>query len=131
DPRRAYPRAERVPESEASLDFWFHNLRKRSVVTDLETAEGQALISRLAAGADMLLESETPGVMAGRGLDYATLAKGNPALIYTSITPFGQEGPYAQFVASDITLMALGGQMWLCGYPDAPPARLAGQQAYM
>ncbi|MQA00775.1 MAG: hypothetical protein GEU80_15875 [Dehalococcoidia bacterium] len=130
-PRRAHPLADGLPEADASLDFWFHNLRKRSVVADLDTDDGRALVARLAAGADILLESETPGVMAARGLDYATLAKANPALIYASITPFGQTGPYARFAASDITLMAVGGQMWLCGYPDAPPARLAGQQAYM
>lgn len=130
EPRHAAPLLEGAADDEASLEFWFHNLGKRSVVADLATEDGQALVRRLAAGADVLIESSTPGLMAARGLDYASLAETNPALIYASVTPFGQQGPYAHFAASDLTLMALGGQMWLCGYPDAPPARLHGNQAY-
>ncbi len=131
DARRAHPLAGGEPDGESSLDFWFHNLRKRSAVLDLETAEGQAALTKLARGADVLIESSTPGVMAARGLDYEALATVNPALIYTSVTPFGQEGPYSRWAATDIALMALGGQMWLCGFADAPPARLAGSQAFV
>ncbi|MDP6607101.1 MAG: CoA transferase [Dehalococcoidia bacterium] len=131
DGRRVHPLAGGEPDGESSLDFWFHSLRQRSVVLDLDTAEGQAALTKLARGADVLIESATPGVMAARGLDYAALSAANPALIYTSVTPFGQEGPYSRWAATDITLMGLGGQMWLCGYADAPPARLAGSQAFI
>ena len=131
EPRRAHPLAEGLPESDASLEFWFHNMNKRSAVLDLDSDGGQAALARLAAGADVLLESTTPGTMAARGLDYETLSPSNPGLIYASLTGFGQEGPYARWAWSDIVLMALGGQMWLGGYPDAPPTRLYGDQAYM
>ncbi len=129
--RRAHPLAAGEPAGESSLDFWFNNLRKRSVVLDLDSPEGQTKLAELARGADVLLEAETPGVMAARGLDYETLSAANPALIYCSITAFGQQGPYARHAWADITLMALGGQMWLCGYADGPPVLLAGGQALM
>ena len=129
--RVAAPFAAGRPKEEASLEFWFHNLNKRSVALDLDTAEGQDALRALARGSDVLLESSTPGAMHRRGLDYAALSALNPGLIYTSMTGFGQDGPYARWAWSDIALMALGGQMWLCGYPGAPPARLAGNQSYM
>ena len=131
EPRRVHPLAEGLPENDASLEFWFHNLNKRSVVLDLDSDEGRVGLARLAAGADVLLESTTPGTMAARGLDYGTLSAANSGLIYASLTGFGQEGPYAHWAWSDIVLMALGGQMWLGGYPDAPPNRLYGNQAYL
>ncbi len=129
--RQVHPLAAGEPEGENSLDYWFNNLRKRSVVLDLETAEGQRQLAELAQGADVLLEAETPGVMASRGLDYATLSAANPSLICTSITAFGQEGPHASRAWADITLMGAGGQMWLCGYADGPPVRLTGSQSLM
>ena len=131
DARAALPLADGLPEGEASLEFWFHNLNKRSIVLDLDSAEGQRSLRDLASGADVLLESTTPGTMTARGLDYGSLSALNPALIYTSMTGFGQDGPYARWAWSDMSLMALGGQMWLCGYADGPPVLLAGGQALM
>jgi crotonobetainyl-CoA:carnitine CoA-transferase CaiB-like acyl-CoA transferase len=131
--RLAHPRAEGegIERSEASLEFWFHNRGKRSVVADLDAREGRELVRRLALGVDVLSDSFRPGELAERGLDYASLAASNPRLIYTSITGFGQDGPFRDYVWSDLVLMGLGGQMWLCGYPDAPPARIYGDQSYM
>ena len=69
--------------------------------------------------------------MARRGIDYAALSAGNPQLVMTSVTPFGQSGPYAQYVAEDIVALALGGLLYLGGYPDTPPMAAHGNQAYL
>ena len=81
------------------------------------------------AAADVFLESFPPGHLASLGLGYQDLVVANPRLIMASITPFGQEGPYKDFHASDITLQALGGWMSVTGLPDKP-LMLSGSQAY-
>jgi len=118
------------PHPNRSLYWWSYNRNKRGITLDLECEEGQALLRQLVGGADFLIESESPGVMERRGLGYETLAALNPRLVYVSITPFGQDGPKAGYVDSDLIIMAAGGPLLLAGDADRPPVRVSVPQAY-
>ena len=118
-----------TPDAQESL-FWFYtNLNKRGITLNLETADGQDIFNRLARTAHFVIESFEPGYMAKLGLGYPDLERVNPGIIMTSITPFGQTGPYAHYVAKDIVLMAMGGIMRLWGDPDRAPVRISQPQA--
>jgi crotonobetainyl-CoA:carnitine CoA-transferase CaiB-like acyl-CoA transferase len=117
-------------DREGSLAWWASNLNKRSVTLDLEIPGGQATFRRLVQTADFVLESFRPGYLAGLGLGYTKLAEINPGIILTSITPFGQNGPYAQWPATDLTLQALGGFLYVNGDADRPPVRISADLAY-
>lgn len=108
------------PHLERSLYFWHYNFGKRGVTLDIEKKDGAALFTSLAAKADVLVETFAPGFMAKVGLDYAALRKINPRLIYVSITPFGQSGPWRNWKSSDLVHLALGGVMMNCGYDPEP-----------
>ena len=88
-------------DPEHSLHFWAYARNKRSVVLDLEADEGRDTLRRLAQTAHFFIESEAPGTLAASGLGYADLAALNPGLVYVSITPFGQDGPKAQWKGGD------------------------------
>jgi len=120
-----------IPHEERSLYWFAYNANKRSITLNLESADGRELFRKLAAGADAVIESFSPGFMDGLGLGYNVLSKIKPGIIFTSISPFGQEGPYSQFKYSDIALMAMGGYMYTCGEPDRPPLRIAFPQSPM
>ena len=94
------------------------NRNKRSVAIDIGTAEGQGLVRRLAAKADILLENFKVGGLAQYGLDYASLKAINPRLIYCSITGFGQTGPYAARAGYDFLIQGMGGLMSVTGRAD-------------
>jgi crotonobetainyl-CoA:carnitine CoA-transferase CaiB-like acyl-CoA transferase len=118
------------PDPEKSL-FWFgFNNNKRGITLNLETVKGRELFSQLVAKADFVVETFTPGYLDGLNLGYTALSKINPRLVLTSITPFGQTGPYSKFKASDIEIMALSGCMSLTGDPDRPPLRVTFPQSY-
>jgi crotonobetainyl-CoA:carnitine CoA-transferase CaiB-like acyl-CoA transferase len=104
-----------------SAYFLCANRNKKSVALDMATAEGQARIRELALQSDVLVENFKVGGLAKYGLDYASLAKVNPRLIYCSITGFGQTGPYAQRPGYDFMIQGMGGLMSLTGLPDAEP----------
>lgn len=97
------------------------NRNKRSVTIDIAKPEGQALIRRLAAESDVLLENFKQGGLQAYGLDYESLRKVNPRLVYCSITGFGQTGPYAARAGYDFLIQGLGGLMSLTGLPDGEP----------
>jgi crotonobetainyl-CoA:carnitine CoA-transferase CaiB-like acyl-CoA transferase len=101
---------------------------KRSVVADLETTAGQDLVRALARGADAVIESSRPGFLAARRLGLDDLRRQQPALVVTSITPFGQDGPYAQRLGGDIVTYAMAGPMHATGVQDREPVKLGGQQ---
>lgn len=129
--RRRGPFLDEIPGPENSLAFSYLNAGKRSVVLDLgQTADRQALLE-MVRDADILIEDFVPGRMASLSLGPKDIEKVNPSLVYTSITPFGQSGPYASYVADDLTLLALGGLLYLGGYADGEPVAAYGQQAYM
>jgi len=118
------------PLSERSLLFWFYNTSKRGITLDLNQPAGQELARQLAAKADVLVESAAPGTLARLGLGYDELKQLNPNLVLTSITPFGQTGPYRAYRSSDMVAEALGGMIWTNGFPDEPPLHAMGLQAY-
>ncbi len=104
---------------------YFHgcNRGKRCIEADFETQEGRALIERLVRHADVLIENFKVGGLAKYGLDYASLRKINPTLVYCSITGFGQDGPYAQRAGYDFLVQGMGGAMHLTGQPEGPPSK--------
>lgn len=99
------------------------NRNKRSVVLDLKTDAGRADARKLAQRADILLENFRPGVMAKFGLDYASLSKDHPALVYCSVSAFGQTGPRAGEGGFDMTVQAMSGVMSVTGDRDGRPAK--------
>ena len=119
------------PLPEKSLFWWAYTANKRSITLDLEKKDGRALLERMVAEADFLLESFSPGYLEGLGLDYQRLAEINPKLVMVSITPFGQDGPYSHYQATDIVGMALGGFMYLTGDDDRAPVRISFPHFYL
>ncbi|MBN2059802.1 MAG: CoA transferase [Deltaproteobacteria bacterium] len=119
-----------IPDSEKSLSWFAFNSNKRGITLDIEKSDGRTIFLRLVEKADLVIESFPPGYMDNIGLGYSTLSEIKPDIIMTSITPFGQAGPYADFKASDIVLMAMSGVMYLWGDPDRAPVRLSVDQAY-
>jgi len=118
------------PDPEKSL-YWFHfNTSKRGITLNLETPEGREVLKKLAKTADVLVETFPPGHLEQMGLGYQALRELNPRLVLTSITPFGQTGPYRDFEGSDLIAQAMGGLMYIAGYLEDPPYRLYGSQAY-
>ncbi len=115
-----------LPHPEKSGLFLFLNTNKRSVVLDLMTPQGVQVIKDLVRDADILVESFKPGVMERLGLGYQTLSKINPDLVVTSLSNFGQTGPYRDYLASELTLFAMGGRMNSTGLPDRYPLKLMG-----
>ena len=113
-----------VPHDEKSGLFLHLNTNKRSIVVDLKSDGGVELVKELVRGADVLVENFRPGVMEGLGLDYATLEKINPNLVMTSISNFGQTGPYRDYLASELTLFGMGNRMHSLGLPEKYPIRL-------
>jgi crotonobetainyl-CoA:carnitine CoA-transferase CaiB-like acyl-CoA transferase len=120
-----------VPHPDRSLYWWAYNRNKRAITLDLERDAGRAFLRRLVERADFLIESHNPGYLSDRNLGFAELAKINPALIYVSITPFGQDGPKTSYADSDLIVMAAGGPLILAGDDDRPPVRLCVPQAYL
>ncbi len=118
-----------VEDPERSLFFWFYNAGKRGITLDWRRPEGAERLRRLAARADVLIESEPPGALAARGCGPESLRALNPRLVVASITPFGQTGPYRDWRASDTVAQAMGGMMFVNGHPDGPPLRSLGLQA--
>jgi benzylsuccinate CoA-transferase BbsE subunit len=112
-----------------SLSFTYFNTSKRSITLDLETDEGQSLFLELAACADVVIEGEKPGYLASLGCGFDALLSANPSLVLTSITAFGQTGPYCQYEAEDLIALATGGFLYLGGYPDSSPIGAYGNQA--
>ena len=112
--------------------FWLaYNANKRSITLDIERTEGKEIFKRLVRKADVVLESFPPGYMRGLGLGYEDLLKVNPRLVMTSISPFGQSGPYYDFKASDLTLWCLGGMAYVSGDPDRAPVQVSSPQSYL
>ncbi|AWB47138.1 CoA transferase [Gemmobacter aquarius] len=105
---------------------YFHatNRGKRSVVCDFRTAEGQEIVRRLVADADVVIENFKVGGLAKYGLDYASLSALNPRLVYCSITGFGQTGPYAHRAGYDFIIQGMAGLMSVTGAPDGQPQKV-------
>ena len=120
-----------VPHRDRSLCWWAYNRNKRGITLDVAQRGGRELLLRLASNAHFFIESGAPGELSAIGLGYEELSALNPALIYVSITGFGQDGPKANYADSDLVLMAAGGPLSLTGDDDRPPVRVSVPQAYL
>src|SRR6266852_3483709 len=116
-------RAMAGPERGESASYWEVNRNKRGVVVDLRRPEGVEIVRRLAATADVFVENNRPGVMTTLGLDYPTLARDHPQLIYASISGFGQNGPYAARRGFDLVTQGMSGIMSVTGDAGLPPMK--------
>jgi len=106
-----------------SLGFLNMNRNKRSVALDLKSEAGKAVLLKLVKEADILIENYRPGAMKRLGLGYEQLREVNPRLVYTSISGFGQNGPWADRPGFDLMAQAMSGVMSVTGYPDSPPVK--------
>ncbi|MCS3835676.1 formyl-CoA transferase [Pseudomonas sp. JAI111] len=111
----------RTPESGHYL---CSNRNKRSITVDITKPEGQEIIRKLVADADVLIENYKVGDLVRYGLDYDSLSSINPHLVYCSITGFGQSGPYAKRPGYDAAFQGMSGMMAVTGDPDGGPQRV-------
>lgn len=118
--RRIGPYVYDVVDPERSLFFWAYNRNKLSVAWDLERSEDMARLSRLVGTCDVLLDSTERGWLEARGLSTESLMERFPHLTVARLTPFGDDGPWADFKGSDLVQLALGGQMMNSGYDPRP-----------
>ena len=119
-----------TPGGEASLYFATRNAGKRGAVIDLASDAGRARLRALLADADVLVESTQPGTLARLGLDAASLLARQPGLVVTSITDFGQDGPYRDYQGTNMVGVAMGGMLHRAGIAAKPPVLIPGQLAY-
>jgi crotonobetainyl-CoA:carnitine CoA-transferase CaiB-like acyl-CoA transferase len=110
-----------IPDPEKSLYWFAFNANKRGITLDIEMADGRELFKKLVKTADVVIESFAPGYMDKLGLGYSVLSQINPKIVLTSISGFGQEGPYRDYNDRDIAVWALSGFMYMMGDPDRPP----------
>ena len=114
------------PDSESSGMFIYLNRNKRGVTLDIESEEGRASAADLFAEADVLLESFPPGYMDALGFAYESLESSNPRLVHVSITPFGQTGPWRDYVSTELVQHAASGQSYANGSPEREPLKQPG-----
>jgi crotonobetainyl-CoA:carnitine CoA-transferase CaiB-like acyl-CoA transferase len=124
DTRRWGPPFITQGEDTSAAYFYATNRGKSSVTCDFRTPEGQAMVRELVADADVLIENFKVGGLAKYGLDYESLRKVNPRLIYCSITGFGQTGPYAHRAGYDFIIQGMAGLMSVTGEPDGQPQKV-------
>ena len=118
-----------IGDPEKSLYWYAYNSNKRGITLDIETADGKEILRKLAKRSDFVIESFPPGYMEKLGLGYADLKSVNDRIILTSITPFGQNGPYQGYKATDLVLMGMSGLLYLTGDRDRPPVNISMPQA--
>ena len=117
------------PDPEKSLFFLLLNLNKRGINLNLETTRGADIFKKLARQFDVVVETSRPEYLESLGLGYETLEQENPGLLMTSITPFGQTGPYSGYKGEEIVAYAMGGIMSISGTADREPLKHGGFQA--
>ncbi|MEE8443691.1 MAG: CoA transferase [Dehalococcoidia bacterium] len=114
------------PHPEKSALFLHLNTNKQSVTLNLKSSAGRQIARQLVEKADIVVENFAPGVMERFGLDYNQLRQWNPRVVVTSISNFGQSGPYRDLKSSEIVSLAMGGPMNNTGHPDREPLKLGG-----
>ena len=120
-----------TPDPEKSLYWWAYNTSKRGITLNLESDQGKDIFRRLVKNADAVVESSPPGYMDGLGLGYTALSEINPDIVVTSITPFGQTGPYKDWKADDLVGWAMAGQAYVTGDDDRPPCQISFPHGYL
>jgi crotonobetainyl-CoA:carnitine CoA-transferase CaiB-like acyl-CoA transferase len=118
-----------APNGGPSLYFALRNAGKRSLVLDVSDPLARDRLGALLADADVLIESHAPGFLADRDLAPAALIERHPHLVVTSITDFGQTGPYRDFVGTEMIGFAMGGLMHRAGIAEKPPVVAPGSKA--
>jgi len=108
------------PDGDGSLYFWHYNFGKRGIVVDFDDDADVERFRQLASRADVLLDTRPPTFLASHRSGFEELRALNPRLIYARISPFGDDGPWAAFLGSDLVHLALGGVMMNCGYDPEP-----------
>lgn len=124
DPARLLPPLAETPDGAVSSLYWdAYSLGKRSITASIESDEGRDLVRGLIATADVVIESYTPGTLDRLGLGYESLRAENPGLVLTSITPFGQTGPYADWKGSDLVHFAMSCYLHMTGPKGGTPIK--------
>ena len=108
-------------DPEKNLTWFAFNSNKKGITLDIESAQGKEIFLKLVKTADVVVESYAVGYLDSIGLGYQDLCKVNPCIVLTSISGFGQEGPYKDYKDPDIVVRALGGLVYTAGYDDRPP----------
>lgn len=127
--RRLGPFPNDIPHLEKSGQFQYLNTGKQGVTLNLKTEQGRDILLRLAARADVVVENFEPRVLPSLGLDYERLHVANRRLVLTSISNFGQSGPYRDYKADEIGIHAISGLMDISGEPGRPPLKKGGNFA--
>jgi benzylsuccinate CoA-transferase BbsE subunit len=129
--RKVGPFYHDTPDSQMSLYWFAYNTGKWGITLNLESVEGKEIFKKMVAKADVVVESFSPGYMDQLGIGYSVLRVLNPRNIMTSITPYGQEGPYKNFAANDMSVMAMGGWAYLCGELEGIPVVTGVPQSFL
>lgn len=131
EPPGGDPLRRRRPLDPAGTSVYWHqmNAGKKSVVVDLDSESGRGALWTLLESADVLFESGQRARLEAMGFGWDQISERCPRLVYTTISPFGLEGPRASWLGGDLVAMAAGGLMYLCGDPDRAPLRVSVEQA--
>jgi len=116
-------------DPEKSLYWFAYNSSKRGITLDIETEKGKEIFRELVKTADFVIESFAPGFLDALGFGYSELSRIKEDIILTSITPFGQNGPYSRYHATDLTIMSMAGELFLTGDSDRRPVNISLPQA--
>jgi CoA:oxalate CoA-transferase len=127
--RRLGPFPDDQPHPEHAGLFLFLNTNKRSLTLDISTTSGQVILRKLLSGVHVLIEDFAPGELHKWGLGWEDLKDKMPGLVYASVTPFGQTGPYRDYKGNALTAMAMSGLMYVTGNPDREPLATGGEPA--
>ena len=130
-------RTRRLPpfiKDEAGLNnstvYWHLNGGKKGISLDLQSSAGKRILVELVGSADVVVEDFAPGTLDQWGLGYGSLRAFRPDIIMTSITPFGQTGPWSQHRATELGALAAGGELYITGLPDREPIKPYGYLAH-
>ncbi len=129
--RKLGPFPGNVPHTEKSGLFLYLNTNKRGITLNLKSSTGKKIFKKLLRGVDILIESFSPRVMPSLGLSYEALEKINPKLVMTSVSNFGQTGPYRDYKSSEIIIDGMGHAMFSQGEADREPVRMGGHLTQM
>ncbi|HSW58359.1 MAG TPA: CoA transferase, partial [Dehalococcoidales bacterium] len=131
DPARAIPPyIDGTPDVNQSLNWMAYNTDKRSITLNIESERGREIFKKLVVKSDFVIESFKPGYLDSLGLGYRGLSEINPRIILTSITPFGQKGPYAGYLGCGMIVTAMSGVMSTNGDPDRAPLKEGPETEY-